>query len=55
MERSLSDLDHEMECARAACAMRIEAATTHAERREWRSFLAELERGWKAERAQLKE
>lgn len=44
--RSLSEIGHEMECARAAHALRIEEAKTHTKRREWRASLAGLEKRW---------
>ena len=34
---------HELECARAAIAARIEKAQTRAEVKEWRKYLRELE------------
>lgn len=34
---------HYLECARAALAIRIEAAKTHRERKELREWLAEIE------------
>lgn len=43
---SLSEIAHEMECARAAIAARIEATSSRSERQEWREFLKELEQKW---------
>lgn len=34
---------HELECARAAIAARLEKVMTTTEKREWRKFLRELE------------
>lgn len=36
---------HELECALAAIAARIERAETAAEKRKWRAFLKSIERG----------
>lgn len=45
------DEAHDLECARAAIAFRIERASNHTEAREWRKFLREIEQRYTPERS----